>query len=60
VMDLLEEINRSGTTIIMVTHDPDLARRANRQIHILDGQLVQDIFDTNPPLVNEATTAAVA
>ncbi len=60
VMDLLEEINRSGTTIIMVTHDPDLARRANRQIHILDGQLVQDIFDINPPLVNEMTATAVA
>jgi putative ABC transport system ATP-binding protein len=38
VMAMLEEINRSGTTIVMVTHDPDLAARADRNIHILDGR----------------------
>lgn len=37
VMDLLHEINKQGTTIIMVTHDPELAQRAHRNIHILDG-----------------------
>lgn len=39
VMDLLEEINQSGTTIVMVTHDPELARRAHRNVQLLDGQL---------------------
>ena len=39
VMELLEEINRNGTTIIMVTHDPGLARRADRNVHLLDGHL---------------------
>jgi putative ABC transport system ATP-binding protein len=39
-MALLEEINKAGTTIIMVTHDPELARRASRNVHIVDGQLV--------------------
>ena len=38
VMKLLESINAEGTTIVMVTHDPDLARRARRNIHILDGR----------------------
>jgi len=38
VMALLEQINRAGTTIVMVTHDPDLAARAHRNIHILDGR----------------------
>ena len=38
VMQLLESINQEGTTIVMVTHDPDLARRARRNIHILDGR----------------------
>jgi putative ABC transport system ATP-binding protein len=38
VMQLLEGINREGTTIVMVTHDPDLAARAHRNIHILDGR----------------------
>jgi putative ABC transport system ATP-binding protein len=28
-----------GTTIVMVTHDPQLARRARRIVHIIDGQL---------------------
>jgi len=39
VMDLLEEINARGTTIIMVTHDPELAVRAQRNVHIVDGQV---------------------
>ncbi len=39
VMDLLETINDAGTTIIMVTHDPDLARRSKRNIQIIDGQV---------------------
>lgn len=39
VMDILEEVNEKGTTIIMVTHDPELARRAHRNIHLLDGQV---------------------
>jgi putative ABC transport system ATP-binding protein len=39
VMELLEQINAAGTTIVMVTHDPDLARRAQRHIHIVDGQV---------------------
>ena len=39
VMELLEDINRNGTTIVMVTHDDQLARRAHRQIQIFDGQV---------------------
>ena len=40
VMDLLEKINESGTTIVMVTHTPECASRASRQIHLLDGEVV--------------------
>lgn len=39
VMELLAEINQQGCTILMVTHDLDQARRAHRQIQIIDGQL---------------------
>ena len=39
VMELLEQINRDGATIVMVTHDPELARRAPRNIQIVDGQV---------------------
>jgi putative ABC transport system ATP-binding protein len=38
-MDLLEKINEMGTTIIMVTHDPELARRAHRNVQVVDGQI---------------------
>lgn len=39
VMELLENINKQGTTIIMVTHDTQLAKRAHRNVQILDGQI---------------------
>ena len=37
VFELLEEINDNGVTIVMVTHDPELARRAHRNVYLLDG-----------------------
>jgi len=40
VLELLEEINGQGTTIIMVTHDPDLAAHARRQVHLKDGAIL--------------------
>jgi len=40
VMDLLEQINEMGTTIVLVTHDPELARRAQRNIHVVDGLVI--------------------
>jgi len=39
VLDLLDDINRAGTTIVMVTHDEELARRAKRNVHVLDGKV---------------------
>src|ERR1700712_614722 len=48
VMELMEEINRQGTTIVMVTHDPELAARAQRNIHIMDGQVTD--LDDQPTL----------
>lgn len=42
VMSLLHEINAKGTTIIMVTHDPVLAKNSRRNIDILDGQIRDD------------------
>jgi putative ABC transport system ATP-binding protein len=42
IMDLLQSINASGTTILMVTHNSELAHRANRQVHMVDGQIATD------------------
>jgi putative ABC transport system ATP-binding protein len=39
VMGLLEQINAMGTTVVLVTHDPDLASRAHRGVHVVDGQI---------------------
>ena len=49
VLELLEEINGRGTTILMVTHDPELAARAHRNVHIIDGQ-VSDLVPNTPVL----------
>jgi len=39
-MELLEDLHRDGATIVMVTHDPQLAARAQRNVHVIDGQVV--------------------
>jgi putative ABC transport system ATP-binding protein len=39
VMGLLHELNDAGRTIVLITHDADVARAANRQIHLLDGRI---------------------
>ena len=58
VMDMLEDINAKGMTIIMVTHDPDLARRAHRNIQIVDGQVTD--FSVYEPLKTEPEFARQA
>jgi putative ABC transport system ATP-binding protein len=40
VMALLEKVNAAGTTIVLVTHDPQLSGRASRNVHLVDGQIV--------------------
>lgn len=42
VMELLSEINRTGNTIIFVTHNPELTRFASRVVYMRDGQIVYD------------------
>ena len=45
IMDLLQSINASGTTILMVTHNNELAHRANRTVHMVDGRVAVDQTD---------------
>lgn len=40
IMDLLKRINQNGTTIVMVTHNVDLAHYANKVVHIADGRIL--------------------
>ncbi len=41
VLELLKEINAKGTTVIIVTHDMNIAKQANRIIEIVDGKIVE-------------------
>ena len=40
VMALFGELNATGRTIVVITHDPDVAAMASRQVHLLDGRVV--------------------
>jgi len=42
VVQILEDLNKTGIAIIMVTHDPDLGRRAARRIQMVDGLISED------------------
>jgi putative ABC transport system ATP-binding protein len=58
VLELLEDIHREGATIVMVTHDPELAARAQRNVHIIDGQVVDLSEDPRFHTVHAATEEA--
>ncbi|MFN3920316.1 MAG: ABC transporter ATP-binding protein [Methylohalobius sp.] len=45
VIEILEGLNRQGLTLILVTHDPELGKRARRRIEIRDGAIVSDSGD---------------
>ena len=44
IMTLFEELNREGITIVLVTHEEDIADHAKRQVRFLDGRIVSDKF----------------
>ncbi|MCW5806696.1 MAG: ABC transporter ATP-binding protein [Deltaproteobacteria bacterium] len=56
VMQLLEELNAQGTVVVIVTHDPEIAARAQRNIHVVDG-IAADL-ERGPALVRAPAGAA--
>lgn len=46
IVDLLLSLNAEGTTIVVITHDRDLAQRFPRQVSILDGRIESDVVDS--------------
>jgi len=55
-MQLLEELNAQGTIVVIVTHDPEIAARAQRNVHIVDG--VATDLERGPSLVQPARPPA--
>jgi putative ABC transport system ATP-binding protein len=45
VMQILEKVNKTGVTIVMVTHNPNQGKRANRIINVRDGKIVENAKD---------------
>jgi putative ABC transport system ATP-binding protein len=43
VMDLLGQMNRDGQTVVLVTHDPEVAARARRKVRMSDGAIVERV-----------------
>ncbi len=59
VMELLGDLHKQGSTIVMVTHDPRWAEQAERQVSLFDGKVVDDRrFGVSVPQVEESQTAA--
>jgi putative ABC transport system ATP-binding protein len=56
VMQLLEDLNAQGTVVVIVTHDPEIAARAQRNVHIVDG--VASDLERGPSLVRVTHSAA--
>lgn len=48
VLDLFDELHSEGRTLVMITHDGDVAQRAQRQIVIHDGEIVNDFQQLDP------------
>ncbi len=59
IMGVLQALNEQGMTIILVTHDPNIARYARRQVSFLDGRIVRDEPVTDPRSAREEWAALV-
>jgi putative ABC transport system ATP-binding protein len=59
VMGVFDQLNAAGRTIVLITHEEDVAAHAKRVIHVMDGQIVDDrrrvAPDANPPLLSYTT-----
>ena len=42
IMDLFRQLNEEGVTVVMITHDKNIASRAKRVIHIIDGMITEE------------------
>jgi macrolide transport system ATP-binding/permease protein len=55
LLDLLEKLNDDGLTIVVVTHDENVAERAGRRVHIIDGRLTELTYGDTPAPASSVT-----
>jgi putative ABC transport system ATP-binding protein len=48
IMDLFEELHRQGQTLILVTHEAEIAQHARRHLHLVDGKVTRDTVNGEP------------
>lgn len=46
IVEILRQLNHAGQTIVLVTHEPDIAAAASRQVHLMDGLVERDFLNT--------------
>jgi putative ABC transport system ATP-binding protein len=53
IMDIFQKLNNEGLTIVLVTHEPDIADFAKRRLHFRDGKIRTDEAVHNRPVASE-------
>ncbi len=56
VLSVLDRLNRSGRTIVLITHEPDVADHARRLIRLVDGDVVEDVRHRPLPYLERTVT----
>ena len=59
ILNLFDKLNKEGTTIVMVTHDPKVGERAHRVVSFVDGKVVDDKKNGSAARAHEASVATV-
>ena len=54
ILDVIDQLNAEGMTMIMVTHDPRVAERCKRVMRLVDGEIVSDVYNHHEAAVGEA------
>jgi len=59
IMEIFRRLNEEGVTIVMITHEPDIAKHAHRTLHIRDGRLMDEFGNFINPVDEEETVDTV-
>jgi putative ABC transport system ATP-binding protein len=60
IMGIFQDLNEEGKTIVLITHEPDIAQHAKRIVHVRDGLIQQDEYIQQHKVVREGIVAPVA